>query len=261
MKEALLNILQSHPWADKLHWFDTIDSTNSQAKAMAQKGAPHGTVLIADRQTGGRGRMGRSFCSPGGAGIYMSVILRPECRATEIMHLTCAVAVAVCDAIECVCGLRPGIKWINDLLIGNKKLGGILTELSLLPGTDQVSYAVVGIGINCHQESQDFPDEIRNIAVSLKTAIGTCVSREKLAAKMIKSIYQMDGILLRDKAHILEQYRRDCVTLGQDIYLIKGEEKTPCRGLNIDSEGALIVEFADGSTQAVNSGEVSIRPQ
>lgn len=261
MKEELLNKLKAHPWAGNLHWFDTIDSTNTQAKKMAQNGAPHGTVLIADHQAGGRGRMGRSFSSPHGKGIYMSVILRPECRATEIMHLTCAVAVAMCNAVECVCGFRPGVKWINDLIVGGKKLGGILTELSLLPGTDRVDFAVVGVGINCLQEPEDFPTEIRDIGISLKTATGKAVIREALAAEMVKAISDMDKVLLTEKSLLMDRYRKDCSTLGQDIYLIKGDKKTPCRGLSIDPDGGLMVEFSDGSTQVVTSGEVSVRLQ
>ena len=124
MKEDLIKHLPPvHPGPDHVHWFDTIDSTNTYAKALAQSGAPQGTVVIADRQTGGRGRMGRSFSSPGGMGIYLSMILRPECEATELMHLTCAVAVAMCDAVEGVSGFRPQVKWINDLMAKGKKTG------------------------------------------------------------------------------------------------------------------------------------------
>ena len=149
MKDNLLTLLKSVAPEVQLHWFETIESTNTEAKKIAKDGVPHGTTLVADRQTGGRGRMGRSFASPAGMGIYLSMILRPECRAPELMHLTCAVAVAVCNAIEEVTGFRPCVKWINDLIAKEKKLGGILTELALLPGTDKVDYAIVGIGINC----------------------------------------------------------------------------------------------------------------
>lgn len=261
MKNELQKFLNSHPWAKNLHWFDTIDSTNTQAKKMALEGAPHGTVLIADRQTSGRGRMGRSFSSPSGKGIYMSVILRPQCAAAELMHLTCAVAVAMCNAVECVSGFRPQLKWINDLLANGKKLGGILTELSLVPGTDRVDFTVVGVGINCLQDPQDFPADIRDIAISLKTATKKSVKREDLAAAMVTAFYNLDQILLSEKAALMEQYKKDCSTLGQDIYLIKGESRTPCRGISIDQDGALIVEFPDGTSQVVNSGEVSVRLQ
>ena len=148
MKQKILNALSpEYPWADRLHCVAETGSTNDDLKAMAKDGAPHGTVLIAGTQSGGHGRMGRSFHSPEGKGMYLSVILRPGCNPNELMHLTCAAAVAACDAVERSCGLRPGIKWINDLTLAGRKLGGILTELGF--GSDgKVSYAVIGIGIN-----------------------------------------------------------------------------------------------------------------
>ena len=149
-------------YASGIHYFDTIDSTNTRARELARQGASHGTVLIADHQTSGRGRRGRSFHSPAGSGIYMSVILRPNCSPQELMHLTCAVAVAACDAVETTAGIRPGIKWINDLILQNRKLGGILTEMSVDAKTGMVEYAVIGIGINCSQTPNDFPADIRH---------------------------------------------------------------------------------------------------
>lgn len=261
MKEQIIAKLpKDHPWAKNICWFNTIPSTNTDAKQMAQNGASHGTVLIADQQTLGRGRMGRSFSSPGGQGIYMSVILRPGCSAAELMHLTCAVGVAMCDAVEQASGFRPRIKWINDLIAKGKKLGGILTELSLVPGTDQVDFAVVGIGINCLQEKQQFPPEIRDIAISLKTATQKHIDRAQLAAAMVDALYNMSEKLLREKSSLMAQYTKDCCTLGQDIYLIRGDQQIPCRALALDSDGALVVEYADGSVETVSSGEVSVRP-
>lgn len=262
MKEQIVATLpKDHPWADGIFWFDVIGSTNTEAKRMAQEGAPQGTVLIADRQTGGRGRMGRSFSSPGGQGIYMSVILRPSCAATELMHLTCAAGVTMCNAVEQVSGFRPQIKWINDLIAKGKKLGGILTELSLIPGTDQVDFCVVGIGINCLQNRLDFPPEIRDIAISLKTATQRSVDRARLAAAMVEALQSMSEQLLSGKASFMEQYAADCCTLGQDIYLLRGEKRLPCRALRLDPDGALVVEYPDGSVEAVSSGEVSVRPR
>ena len=138
-----------HPWRQHIQWLESTESTNTLAKTLAAEGAPHGTVVIADRQTGGRGRMGRSFCSPAGKGIYMSVILRPQCSPRELMHLTCAAAVAACDAITSVTKLCPSIKWTNDLILNEKKLGGILTELSFSFGNENNFSAIIGIGINC----------------------------------------------------------------------------------------------------------------
>jgi BirA family biotin operon repressor/biotin-[acetyl-CoA-carboxylase] ligase len=257
MKNRLLSVLSSHPWANAIHWYDTIDSTNTEAKRLAAAGAPHGTICIADHQTGGRGRMGRSFHSPAGTGLYLSVLLRPECPASELMHLTCATAVAACDAVEHATGLRPGIKWTNDLVWGRKKLGGILTELSL--GQDgQVAYAVIGIGINCAQGAADFPKEIADIVTSLSLCTEKSVDRVAVAAALIDALRYMSA-QLQEPSAFLDRYRTGCITLGQEISLVRGEEIRHGKALDIDEQGALLVQFPDGHTEAVNSGEVSVR--
>ena len=257
--EILTHISAECPWRDTLHWFDTIDSTNHRAKEMAAAGAPHGTVLVAGHQSAGRGRLGRSFASAAGMGVYMSVILRPNCVAEQLMHLTCAAAVAMCDAVEQTSGLRPKIKWINDLVIGKRKLGGILTELSLIPGTDRVAYAIVGIGINCLQKAEDFPPELRNIAISLLDATQTAISPTGLSAAMVKALWCMDQHLLTDGSAILARYEADCITLGKEIRVVRGDESRYGTALSLTQDGGLLVRYEDGSTQVVQSGEVSIR--
>lgn len=260
MKTEILTCLpQGFPWGSELHCFDTVDSTNTLAKTMASQGAPHGAVLIAEQQTGGRGRLGRSFQSPPGCGIYLSVILRPNCAPRELMHLTCGAGVAMCDAVEAAAGLRPGIKWTNDLVFGGRKLGGILTELTLDPGTSLVDSAVVGIGINCCQRPEDFSPELRDMAASLEMVTGKPVSRSLLAARMIQALYRMSENLLTGKAWMMTQYRRDCVTIGQEIALLRGGTTRHGRAVGVDDDGALLVEFTPGIPEAVNSGEVSIR--
>ncbi len=254
----LANLSADYPWKDRIHWFESIDSTNTRAKQLAAQGAPHGTVLIADSQTGGRGRLGRSFHSPSGNGIYLSVILRPNCHAKELMHLTCATGVAMCDAVESACGIRPGIKWTNDLVFGKRKLGGILTELSL-DSNGNVSFAVVGIGINCCQKAEDFPEEIRSIATSLQMQTGIPVDRGHVIAAMLISLEDMSQKLCNEKAQIMTQYRQDCITVGQEISVVAGETVRHGTAISVDGEGALLVRFPDGHTESVSSGEVSIR--
>ena len=258
MKHEILSHLPGDiPW--QVQYYDTIDSTNDRAKALAAQGAPHGTVLIADQQTGGRGRMGRSFSSPAGLGIYLSVLLRPKCHARDMMHLTCAAAVAMCDAVQKTTGFRPGVKWINDLIADGKKLGGILTELSVTPDSGQASHAIVGIGINCCQKPADFPEDIRDIAVSLETATGQKIDRHRLAAAMINALWEMDGKLLTQKASVMEAYAKDCITLGKEVILHRNEQTFCGTAMNIDPDGGLLIRLTDGTVQTVNSGEVSVR--
>ena len=236
-----------------------VTSTNTLLKELGRQGAPAGTVLVADRQTGGRGRLGRSFLSPGGGGVYFSALIRPNCAPTERMHLTGAVAVAMCDAVEAAFSFRPGIKWTNDLVVGTKKLGGILTELGLDPKTGRVSYAVLGIGINCGQEPGDFDPSIREIATSARMVLGREADRERLIAEMVRALEAMDQQLLRSPAAMLERYRRDCITLGQQVSIVRGDEVRHALALDIDAEGGLIVRYDSGEIGTVTSGEVSVR--
>lgn len=260
MKEQILkNLSESCPWQDSVLYFDSIDSTNTRAKELAARGAPHGTVLIAGHQTHGRGRLGRTFLSPAGSGIYMSVILRPKCAPAELMHLTCAAAVAACDAVERSAAFRPGIKWTNDLVCGGRKLAGILTELNIGSG-GMVNFAIVGIGINCCQQESDFPEELRYMAGSLSMVSGRPVDRAQTAAAMIRALYEMDRTLLTHKNAAMDRYRADCITLGKEVSLHRADGSVRYgTALAIDDQGALVVRFTDGTTETVNSGEISVR--
>lgn len=258
MKEKIRTYLNAEcPWRDTLHWYPTIDSTNTQAKKLAGAGAPHGTVLIAGHQTGGRGRMGRSFQSPEGKGVYLSVILRPNCPPEQLMHLTCAAGVAMLEAVEKVSGIRPDLKWINDLVVGSKKLGGILVEMSVDKG--MVDYAVVGIGINCLQQREDFHPQIQDMATSLSLASGKTVLPEQLTAAMVEALYKMSLTLFTDKARIMETYKDNCITLGKQIQVLRCDSVRPGVAVDLDADGGLCVQYPDGSRESVSSGEVSVR--
>lgn len=258
MEQAIRAALSpDYPWADRFHYFDTIDSTNNFLKRQALLGAPHGTVAVADCQTGGKGRLGRSFQSPGGVGIYLSMLLRPECPQEQLMHLTCAVGTAMCDAVEVSAGFRPGIKWTNDLVWEKRKLSGILVEL--MNDSQGQLCVIIGIGVNCCQDTEDFPEELRDRAGSLAMVTGKTIDRPRVAAAMMEALAEMDRNLLTDKEAILARYRRDCVTLGQHISVVRGEEIRHGTALDIGENGDLLVRFDDGHTEAVSSGEVSIR--
>lgn len=261
MKEQILSMLApGHPWGKHIFYYDCVDSTNNLAKAKAAQGCPHGTVILAGKQTGGRGRLGRSFASPAGMGVYLSVILRYPCAPSRLMHLTCAAAVAVRDAMIAEAGIVPGIKWINDLVWEGRKIAGILTELSLNPHSGDVDFAIIGIGVNCRQSAGDFPLELREKAASLSMAAGRSVDPCAIAAAIIQHLYSMDSILLTGKSSLMERYRSSCITIGQEVSIQRaGCNVRHGKALAIDDDGALVVEFPDGHREALNSGEVSVR--
>ena len=260
MKQQILSVLPgAHPWQNTLICCDEIPSTNDMAKALAVQGAPAGTVVTANSQTAGRGRLGRSFHAPEGLGVYLSVILRPDCTPDRIMHLTCAVAKAMCDAVESYTGCRPLVKWTNDLVANGKKLGGVLTELSVNPATGKVQWVVAGIGINCLQALEDFPEDIRSMATSLRAWTGKDILPGYLAGHMILALSKMSEALLSEKAVILDAYRKDCMTVGKQIVLVRGDEKRYGTALDVAADGGLVVRFDDGALETVQSGEISVR--
>ena len=256
-EEILTRLSPGYPWRELLAYEPSVGSTNDILKQLARKGAPQGTALVAGHQSMGHGRRGRDFSSPRDMGVYLSMLLRPNCVPSELMHLTCAVGVAMCDAVEAVAGFRPGMKWINDLVFSKRKLGGILTELIIDQGI--VVGCVIGIGINCSQQAEDFPPEIQDIAASLSMITGVPISRAAIAAAMLDALHRMNDTLICGKEETLSRYRRDCITLGQEVSLVQGDEVRHGYALDIDSSGALLVRLPTGQVEAVNSGEVSVR--
>ena len=256
-RDRVLSHIPGHPWGENVLVLEEVGSTNTMLKSMALQGAPEGTVLVASRQTAGRGRLGRTFLSPEGVGVYLSALIRPNVAAEQLMHLTCAVAVAMCDAVEAASGIRPKIKWTNDLVIGKRKLGGILTELVFADGA--VSGAVIGIGINCRQKPEDLDPSIRDMATSLYIAASREVSRSRLAAEMIRALEQMNRELISEKALLMARYEEDCMTVGQKIRVVRGDSEAYGTAVGIDPDGGLIVEYDSGVTETVAFGEVSVR--
>ncbi len=258
MKNEILSFLPSnHPWAEHLIVEDCLPSTNLELKRLAGAGAPQGTVVIAREQTAGRGRMGRTYYSQKDTGLYLSCLLRPNCAPTDLMHLTCATAVAVCRAIEKASGVLPKVKWVNDLVLGKKKLGGILTELSLDSKTGMVEYAIIGIGINCLQET--FPDELSEIATSLFLAGKANCTPARLGAFLIEEITDLSRTLLTEKANWTDSYRKLCITLGKDVIVHAGDENYSAFAKDIAPDGSLVVVLPDGSAKKISSGEASVR--
>ena len=241
----------------KLEAFESLDSTNTYLKKRAAGGAPEGTVVIANAQTAGRGRMGRSFASAPGLGIYLSMLLRPSTEAECVQSLTAGTAVAVCRAVERVCGVAPGIKWINDLFLKGKKICGILCESSVKSGSAE--YVVLGIGLNVITRPQDFPEERRGTAGSLYSQTGIVYERGKLISAMISELSAMYEAWKTDPRALLDDYRRRCIVLGKTV------EVSPVTGgvftaaaEEISDDFGLVLRLPDGSVRTVHSGEVSI---
>jgi len=232
-KETIQFHLGPHPWAEQITVLESVTSTNTYLKELAKQGAPHGSIVIADHQTGGRGRLGRQFESPKGNGLYFSVLLRRE----PDLRLTPMAAEAVRRAVLQVTGLPSQIKWINDLVYGGKKLCGILTELC-------GDCVIIGIGINC----EGVPHEI---ATSLAEC-GHPADRSKLAAALIKTLSEMSY-------DWMASYKKHCLTIGQDVQLTQNGIVRHAHVDDMDDMGALLVTLHDGSKERIFSGEVSVR--
>ncbi len=238
--------------------FESIGSTNTYLKTL--EGAPDGLVAVAQEQTAGRGRRGRSFESAAGKGIYLSVLLRPQMEASALLSLTGLGAVAVCDAVERVALVRPKIKWTNDLVLNGKKLAGILTELSFEGESGAVQYAVMGVGVNVSQKSEDFSEETGKIATSLERETRKKISRAALAAAMIEEFDKLWRALREgDTARYLEAYRRDCVTIGAEVQLLWQDTREKVVALDVDEQFGLVVRRENGTVETIRTGEVSVR--
>ncbi|MDY4487883.1 MAG: biotin--[acetyl-CoA-carboxylase] ligase [Candidatus Limivicinus sp.] len=226
-----------------------VDSTNTRIKQLAAQGAPDGTVYIAAAQSAGRGRKGRTFLSPPG-GLYLSMLLRPGCSAEEALSITPMAAVAACRAVKQVCGLLCGIKWPNDVVLGGKKLCGILTEAS----TDKDGlFLVPGIGVNVNTE--EFPPELRPVAGSLFLHSGKKTELEDLARALIHQMDELYAAWKVEKNAFLEEYRALCVNTGREVLV--GDR--PAKALGIAEDYSLLVEYPDGTKENIACGEVSVR--
>lgn len=226
---------------------DSVGSTNTEVRRRAQGGAPDRTVVAANMQTEGRGRRGKAFFSPGGTGLYFSVLLRPIMNLQDASQVTCRVAVAVARSIEKLAGTEAQIKWVNDIYINGKKVCGILSEAASDLESGSVEYIVVGIGINV--STRDFPEELKEIAASIPEG----VNRNELLAEVLN---QIDGCL---EADCMEEYKKRSCVLGKPIEIIYQDRKEPATALDIDSEGRLIVRDSFGNLKLLCSGEISVR--
>lgn len=237
-----------------------VSSTNTVLKALAEKGAAEGKILIAREQTAGRGRMNRSFYSPAGTGIYMSLLMRPALSAPESLYITTAAAVAVAEAIEHVTEQKAQIKWVNDVYLRGKKVCGILTESAFDMETKRLSYAVLGIGVNMRRPPEGFPGGLEPIVTSVFSETDyTPERRDRIVAEIIERFWHFYENLT-GKAFI-KGYRERSFLTGKDVYVTGGQDRRPARVLGIDGEFRLRVRYEDGTEVCLQSGEVSVKPR
>ena len=230
-------------------------STNTLLKELALKGQAPGTVLIARRQSGGRGRLERRFSSPEG-GLDLSRRLAPECSAEQSLSITPCTAVAVHRAVSALCGISADIKWPNDLLYNGRKICGILCESVFLNGSQLV---ILGVGLNVTTPQEAFPQELQDTAGSLLSLCGCAPSPDEAAAQLVA---QLDEMYLRWQAEpcaFLDEYRQHCVSINRPVSLIRGGAALPAFSLDIDENYALVVEHPDGTRESISYGEVGLR--
>ena len=254
-REQIAEGLQTEFLAKRIFCFDTLDSTNEEAKRQGALGAENGSLFVAEKQTGGKGRLGRAWTSPAGSGIWFSVLLRPGFLPEQTASLTLLIGLAVCKAIRKTAGCRAMIKWPNDVVIGSRKVCGILTEMAA--EMERVNYVVAGIGVNANILS--FPGELQAKATSLLLETGSPVDRAALLREILK---QLEFYLNRQKtdgAGVLEQYRSLCVTLGRKVGFTRGGTPMTGTAADISPTGELMVRCEDGAVLPVFSGEVTVQ--
>ena len=254
-KQALERLLDGRFPADRLIVLPEVDSTNTYLKQLAANGAPDETAVLSIRQTAGRGRRGRSFLSEPG-GLYLSYLIRPHESAQELLHLTALAGLCVCNAVSQVTGMQPSIKWPNDPVLNGKKLCGILTELSVSLETQEPEYVVIGIGINCNQTQ--FPQEL-DMATSLRIEAGRPADVNAIASALLLELSRMRREFLSRKSDWIAAFSRNCLTVGKDIQILRAGTVRQAKATGIGPDAELLVEYPDGTSDSVSSGEVSVR--
>ena len=256
-QETVFPLLQTKYLGRTYYYINQIDSTNQEAKKLANEGAPEGTIIIAEEQSMGKGRLHRGWYSPAYGGMWLSMILRPTFLPQDAPKMTLLMAVAIAIVLNNR-GIPGKIKWPNDILLDGKKIVGILTEISA--EIEQIHYIVVGVGLNINIPMEEFPEELHEIATSLSTYSGKKWLRSEIVVDFLLEVE-----ILYEKAkkegfeEILDLWRKYSITLGSDVRVISGDYSFDGKAIDIDPSGALWVEKNDGSREMVQAGDVSIR--
>ncbi len=265
MNEKIIRSLLLEPQRISLLLRDTVTSTNLLVKELGAQGAPEGTLMVAREQTQGRGRMGRRFESPHGTGLYFTLLLRPDLPLSRSLQITILAAVATAEGIEAATGRKPDIKWVNDLYLDDRKICGILAESSLMPGTDRIAYTALGIGINIEEPEGGFAGTAAGVAGALfpHGSAPKDIAESLLAAITNRILAYYDELCAGGPLTYMERYRASNYLFGKDVLLI-GDITAPAsarraHAFAIDEEGRLLVTLPDGTTEAVSSGDVTVR--
>jgi len=256
--QTLVDMLKTNTVGRKLKVLETTVSTQEEARALAEAGAPEGTLVVAEEQTGGKGRMGRKWYSPKGKGIWMSLVLRPKQPLHYMPQLTLLSGVAVCRAVRKVTGVMAGLKWPNDLLVDGRKICGILLESAA--EDEYVRYCIAGIGISANLDADDYPAELKPIATSLKIEAGKPIDRAQLIAAALEEFETLYGLYQQEGfAPIASLWEALSVTLGKRVTV--GTPAGPVTGqaVKLDHSGALTIMTEDGREMPVFSGDVELR--
>lgn len=256
--EEIKNFLNTEYIGRNVIYYDSIGSTNSRAKELAESGQEHGTVIISEEQTLGRGRLGRNWVSPKYKGIWMSIILRPDIITENISQITLLGAAAVQKAIMKM-GIKTSIKWPNDIVLNSKKVCGILTEMS--GEVDHINYLIMGIGINVNLEEEDLPEELKDVATSLTLGSGKYVERKLLLANVLNIFEELysDFVQNGNIKETIDICRENSMLIGKEIQLINRGKVTTAKAIDISDQGELVIENNQGIVEYVFSGEVSVR--
>lgn len=257
LPEEIASGLKTHVIGRRIVYESETPSTQAIAKALASQGAAEGTIVVAETQSGGRGRVGRPWSSPRG-GIYFSIILRPDINPGEALRLPLVAGIAVAQAIKRETNLGPRLKWPNDILIDTKKVGGILTELSAEP--DRLDWVIIGIGLNVNTPHDSFSQEVEESAISLMEAGGKEIPRVKLLQGILTEFESLYGSLVESGFEPLRQTWKDLSnTIGENVVVTLPSGQVKGLAEDIDSDGALILKKADGAVERIVAGVVKLR--
>lgn len=239
-----------------IHLFPEVVSTNTLAMQMAAEGAPEGTVVLAETQTGGKGRLGRKWMSPKG-NLYLSLVLRPSIPVQKAPLVTLMGAAATVSAIRTICAVPAAIKWPNDIILSGKKVSGLLTEMSAEP--DRVKHIVLGIGVDVNMRLDELPSDMRALATTVAAEAGRSIDRTGLLRQILRELDQAYRKLLENDREVLEDWKSLNSTIGNRV-AVRGLNET-IQGLaeGIDAEGRLMVKLDDGTTRTVAAGDVTIQ--